>query len=54
MLKAWMLRDPERDGRSSWTAKDLCRGFEDGFGVSYSENGIFHPTNHKGVPQAAR
>jgi transposase len=41
-FKAWGLRgpDPERDGRSSWTAKDLCRHVEDRFGVSYSENGM--------------
>ena len=37
-----MLRgpDPERDGLSSWTAKDLCRLVEERFGVSYSENGM--------------
>ena len=41
-FKAWVLRgpDPERDGRSSWTAKDLCRLVEDRFAVSYSENGM--------------
>lgn len=41
-LKTWVLRgpDPERDGRSSWTANDLCRLVEARFGVSYSENGM--------------
>jgi transposase len=41
-LKAIVLRgpDPERDGVSSWTAKDLCRLVEQRFGVSYSENGM--------------
>jgi transposase len=41
-FQAWVLRgpDPERDGRSSWTAKDLCRLVEDRFAVSYSENGM--------------
>jgi transposase len=41
-FKALVLRgpDPERDGVSSWTAKDLCRMVLDRFGVSYSENGM--------------
>ena len=41
-LKALVLRgpDPERDGVSSWTAKDLCRIVEERFGASYSENGM--------------
>jgi transposase len=41
-FKALVLRgpDPERDGVSSWTAKDLCRMVLDCFGVSYSENGM--------------
>ena len=41
-FKALVLRgpDPERDGLSSWTAKDLCRLVEKRFGVSYSENGM--------------
>jgi transposase len=41
-FKALVLRgpDPERDGVSSWTAKDLCRIVLDRFGVSYSENGM--------------
>jgi transposase len=42
VLKTLVLRgpDPERDGRSSWTAKDLCRLVEQRFGVLYSENGL--------------
>ena len=32
--------DPERDGVSSWRAKDLCRSVEARFGVAYSENGM--------------
>jgi transposase len=41
-VKALVLRgpDPERDGMSSWTAKDLCRLVEERFGVRYSENGM--------------
>ena len=41
-LKALVLRgpDPERDGVSTWRAKDLCRIVEDRFGVSYTENGM--------------
>ena len=41
-LKAIVLRgpDPERDGLSAWTAKDLCQIALDRFGVSYSENGM--------------
>ena len=41
-FKALVLRgpNPERDGVSSWTAKDLCRLVENRFGVSYSENGM--------------
>ena len=41
-FKAVVLRgpDPERDGVSSWRAKDLCRVVEDRFGVSYTENGM--------------
>jgi transposase len=41
-FKAWVLRGPhpEREGVSSWTAKDLCRIALDRFGVSYSENGM--------------
>lgn len=41
-FKAMVLRgpDPERDGVSSWTAKDLCRLVAARWGVSYSENGM--------------
>ena len=41
-FKALVLRgpNPERDGLSSWTAKDLCRLAEKRFGVTYSENGM--------------
>ena len=41
-FKALLLRgpNPEHDGVSSWTAKDLCRMVENRFGVSYSENGM--------------
>ena len=41
-FKALVLRgpNPERDGVSSWTAKDLCRIIENRFGVSYSGNGM--------------
>ena len=41
-LKALVLRgpDPERDGVSTWRAKDLCRIVEERFGVAYSENGM--------------
>lgn len=41
-FKAIVLRgpNPERDGMSSWTAKDLCGIVEERFGVSYSENGM--------------
>ena len=31
---------PERDGLSTWPAKDLCRLVEQRFGVVYSENGM--------------
>jgi transposase len=41
-FKAIVLRgpDPERDGVSSWTAKDLCGLTLERFGMSYSENGM--------------
>jgi putative transposase len=41
-FKALVLRgpDPERDGVSSWRAKDLCRLVEQRFGVVYRENGM--------------
>jgi transposase len=50
-LKAWVLRgpDPERDGRSSWTAKDLCRLVEARFGVAYSENGMLRLLHDLGL-----
>ena len=37
-----MLRgpDPERDGVSTWRAKDLCAIVEDGFEIVYSENAM--------------
>jgi transposase len=41
-FKALVLRgpDPERDGISTWRAKDLCRIVEQRFAVSYAENGM--------------
>lgn len=41
-LRALVLRgpDPERDGVSTWRAKDLCRIVAERFGVTYSENGM--------------
>ncbi len=41
-LRALVLRGPdrERDGVSTWRAKDLCRIVEQRFGVTYSENGM--------------
>ena len=47
----WVLRgpDPERDGRSSWTAKDLCRLVEARFGVAYSENGMLRLLHDLGL-----
>jgi len=41
-LRALVLRgpEPERDGVSTWRAKDLCRIVEQRFGVTYSENGM--------------
>jgi putative transposase len=41
-FKALVLRgpDPERDGVSTWRAKDLCVIVEARFGVVYSENGM--------------
>jgi transposase len=41
-LRALVLRgpDPERDGVSTWRAKDLCRIVAARFGVTYSENGM--------------
>ena len=42
VLKTMVLRGPhpQRDGRSSGTAKDLCRLVEQRFGVLDSENGL--------------
>jgi transposase len=41
-LRALVLRgpDPERDGVSTWRAKDPCRIVAQRFGVTYSENGM--------------
>jgi transposase len=41
-FRAVVLRGPdiEKDGLSSWTAKDLCRIVEQRYKVSYSENGM--------------
>ena len=41
-FRAVVLRGPdiEKDGLSSWTAKDLCRIVEKRYKVSYSENGM--------------
>ena len=41
-FRAVVLRGPdsEKDGVSSWTAKDLCRIVEQRYKVSYSENGM--------------
>jgi transposase len=46
-LRALVLRGPgpERDGVSTWRAKDVCQIVETRFGVSYTENGmlrLFH------------
>jgi transposase len=50
-LRGWMLRgpDPERDGVSSWTARDLCRLVEASFAVSYSENGMLRLLHDLGL-----
>jgi transposase len=50
-LKALVLRgpDPERDGVSSWRAKDLCRMVEERFGVSYTENGMLRLLHDLGL-----
>ena len=42
VFRAMVLRGPEieRDGVSSWTAKDLCRLVEARFGVQYQESGM--------------
>ena len=50
-FKALVLRgpDPERDGVSSWRAKDLCRIVEDRFGVAYSDNGMLRLLHDLGL-----
>jgi putative transposase len=50
-FKALVLRgpDPERDGVSSWRAKDLCRIVEQRCGVSYSENGMLRLLHDLGL-----
>jgi transposase len=43
-FRALVLRGPdiEKDGLSSWTAKDLCRIVAARYEVSYSENGMLN------------
>ena len=50
-LKSMVLRgpDPERDGVSTWRAKDLCAIVEDRFGVAYSENGMLRLLHDLGL-----
>lgn len=50
-LKALVLRgpDPERDGVSTWRAKDLCQMVERRFGVSYTENGLLRLLHDLGL-----
>ncbi len=50
-FKGLVLRgpNPERDGVSSWRAKDLCRIVEDRFGVSYTENGMLRLLHDLGL-----
>ena len=50
-FKALVLRgpDPERDGVSSWRAKDLCRIVEARFGVRYAENGMLRLLHDLGL-----
>lgn len=50
-LKALVLRgpDPERDGVSTWRAKDLCRLVAERFGVSYTENGMLRRLHDLGL-----
>lgn len=50
-FKGLVLRgpDPERDGVSSWRAKDLCRLVEARFGVVYSENGMLRLLHDLGL-----
>ena len=50
-FKALVLRgpDPERDGVSSWRAKDLCRIVAARCGVVYSENGMLRLLHDLGL-----
>jgi transposase len=50
-FKALVLRgpDPDRDGVSTWRAKNLCRIVEDRFGVSYTENGMLRRLHDLGL-----
>jgi transposase len=50
-LRALVLRgaNPERDGVSTWRAKDLCRIVEARFGVAYSENGMLRRLHDLGL-----
>jgi len=50
-FKALVMRgpDPERDGVSSWRAKDLCRIVEMRFGVLYTENGMLRLLHDLGL-----
>jgi transposase len=50
-LKALVLRgpDPERDGVSTWRAKDLCQIVEHRFGVSFTENGMLRLLHDLGL-----
>ena len=42
-------RRAERDGVSSWRARDLCRIVEDRCGVSYTENGMLRLLHDLGL-----
>ena len=50
-FKALVLRgpDPERDGVSTWRAKDLCRIVAQRFGVCYAENGMLRLLHDLGL-----
>lgn len=50
-LEAMVLAgpDPERDGVSSWTAKDLCRLVGDRFAVTYRESGMLRLLHELGL-----
>ena len=50
-LRALILRgpDPERDGVSTWRAKDLCQIVATRFGVSYTENGMLRLLHDLGL-----